>query len=99
MAQSSRFVLLVPPMQDGLVTTYRDDGSLLAEITYESGRRHGPYRDYWSNGRLACEGQYLNEIQEGEWRFYREDGNPLQVVQFKGGKEVVDWDHFFQAAN
>jgi hypothetical protein len=33
-------------IKDGVVTSFRDDGSLLAEVTYERGVRHGPYRDY-----------------------------------------------------
>jgi antitoxin component YwqK of YwqJK toxin-antitoxin module len=57
--------------------------------TYEHGIAHGPYRDYWSNGVLACEGQYVNGVQEGEWRFYNLDGSLAEVLQFKGGREVV----------
>jgi antitoxin component YwqK of YwqJK toxin-antitoxin module len=52
----------------------------------------GPYRDYWSTGGLACEGQYRDGLQEGEWRFYNRDGSLREVVQFVSGREVVDWD-------
>ena len=31
---------------DGPITTFWDDGSLLAEITCKRVIRHGPYRDY-----------------------------------------------------
>jgi len=82
-------------MQDGLTKTFRDDGSPLAETTYKEGRRDGPFRDYWSNGQLACEGKYIEDVQEGEWRFYNEDGSLMDVIQFKGGREIVDWDRFF----
>jgi len=75
---------------DRFVSTFRDDGSLLAETTYERGVRHGPYRDYWSNGRLACEGQYVGGVQEGEWRFYHQDGSIMQILWFEGGREVVN---------
>jgi antitoxin component YwqK of YwqJK toxin-antitoxin module len=44
------------PTLHGLVTTFHEDGSQLAETTYEQGVAHGPYRDYWSNGRLSLEG-------------------------------------------
>ena len=47
---------------------------------------------------MACEGLYVGDVQEGEWRFHNEDGSAMEVVQFKGGKEVVDWDRFFQRA-
>ncbi|HMC90237.1 MAG TPA: hypothetical protein VKI17_11855 [Gemmataceae bacterium] len=74
----------------GLVTTFRDDGSRLAETTYQGGVAHGPYRDYWSNGLLACEGLYANGSQEGEWRFYNPDGTLREAIWFDGGREVVD---------
>ena len=83
---------------NGLVTTFRDDGSLLAEVTYERGVRHGPYRDYWPNGWVSLEGQYVNGLQEGEWRYYDCDGSLREVLQFKGGKEFVDWEAFFREA-
>ena len=85
---------MADPLRHGLVTTVRPDGSRLTETTYEHGIAHGPYRDYWPDGLLACEGQYVNGLQEGEWRFYNPDGT-LVVIQFEGGQEVVDWDHFF----
>jgi antitoxin component YwqK of YwqJK toxin-antitoxin module len=78
----------------GLIKTYREDGSVLTETTYEQGVRNGPYRDYWSDGRLACEGQYVFGVQEGEWRFYWDDGR-VEVILFKHGKEIIDWDRFF----
>ncbi len=76
-------------MQDGRIITYRDDGSLLEEVTYEQGVRHGPYKDYWSNGNLACEGEYDHGVQEGEWRFYSPNGTLRDVIRFRGGREVV----------
>jgi antitoxin component YwqK of YwqJK toxin-antitoxin module len=76
--------------RNGMVTAYRDDGSLLAETTYQNGIRHGPYRDYWSNGAVSLDGQYDNGLKEGEWRFYNRDGNLREVLQFKRGREVVE---------
>jgi uncharacterized protein len=77
------------PTQDGLVKSYRDDGSLLTETTFEAGRRHGLYRDYWSNGQLACEGRYVDDVKEGQWRFYNQDGTIMEVIRFNQGREVI----------
>src|SRR5262249_11786141 len=71
------------------------DGKLRVEITYELGVAHGPYRSCWSNGRLSSEGQFVNGVQEGEWRVWRMDGTHEEVIQFKDGKEVVDWEEQF----
>lgn len=81
---------------DGACVAYRDSGSLLLEMTYERGVAHGPYRDYWSDGRVATEGQYVGGVQEGEWRFHdQRPGQPPEVLRFAAGREVVDWDVFF----
>ena len=87
------------PTRDGLVATFRDDGSLLAEVNYEQGVRHGPYRDYWSNGRVSLEGQYVGGLQEGEWRFYNPDGSLREILRFEAGREIVDWDEFFRSSH
>lgn len=80
---------------DGVAATFRDDGSRLAETTCHGGVARGPYRDYWSNGLLACEGRYASGAQEGEWRFYNPDGTLREVILFEGGREVVDRAKFF----
>lgn len=82
---------------DGPCVAYREDGSLLLEITYSHGVAHGPYRDYWSNGRASLEGQHADGLQEGEWRFYdRDTGELKEVLQFVAGEEVMDWDAYFK---
>lgn len=81
---------------DGPCVAYQPDGSLLLEINYVRGVAHGPYRDFWSDGRVACEGQYANGLQEGEWRFYDTiPGKPLELLRFVAGQQVVDWNAFF----
>jgi len=78
-------------LPDGGVTTYRPDGSVLAEATYAGGILHGPYRDFWSNGRVSLEGQYLDVQQDGEWRSYDQGtGEVREVLRFVGGREVGD---------
>jgi hypothetical protein len=84
---------------EGLILSYRDDGSLLSETTFHVGVRHAPYRDYWSNGRLASEGHYVLGLQEGEWRFYDCDGTLRVVLRFKDGREFVDGDEWFRSPN
>ena len=71
---------------DGVMTTYRDDGSRLAEATYVRGVLHGPYRDFWSSGGVSLEGQYRDGLEDGEWRYYHHETGELQeVLQFVAG--------------
>lgn len=78
---------------DGVVTTFRKDGSRLSEATYVRGVLHGPYRDFWSHGGLSSEGHYRDGLQDGEWRYYDCDTGELRdVLQFTAGREVVNLD-------
>jgi hypothetical protein len=82
----ARWVLQSLP--HGIITTFRDDGSLFAETTYHQGVANGPYRDFWPNSRVACEGQYANGLQDGEWRYYNPDGSLQMKILFSAGQEI-----------
>jgi antitoxin component YwqK of YwqJK toxin-antitoxin module len=40
---------------------------------------------YYKNGRIKAEGPFINNLMEGEWKFYRESGDLWQVGHFAGG--------------
>ena len=65
----------------------REDGRLLLEITYRDGIADGPYLEYWSNGKVACTGQFRHGTQDGLWQFFREDGSLMETIRFLLGKE------------
>ncbi|HEX4612728.1 MAG TPA: hypothetical protein VH092_31325 [Urbifossiella sp.] len=81
-------VVLETTSPDGVVTTYRTDGSVLSEAMCVGDIRHGQYRDFWPHGGLSREGQYRDGRQEGEWRFYNPDGTFREVVWFEAGREI-----------
>ena|ERR1700694_3718813 len=66
----------------------RENGQPLLEITYDQGVVHGPYLEFWSNGRVATEGQFHEGMQEGIWHFYHKDGTFSEIIHFKQGKEM-----------
>lgn len=68
----------------------REDGRPLLEISYCQGTVHGPYIDFWANGKVACEGQYQEGKQDGVWHFYNENGNLHAIIQFKQGRMIGD---------
>jgi antitoxin component YwqK of YwqJK toxin-antitoxin module len=84
---------------EGLVMTYRPDGSVLAKTTYAAGVMHGPYRDFWPHGGVSLEGQYRDGMQDGEWRFYdRKTGKLRETIQFVAGLEVTVWNSSIKPA-
>lgn len=46
---------------------------------------------FFKNGKIKAEGLSINEIMEGEWKFYRETGQLWQVGNFKGGQKHGPW--------
>ena len=56
---------------------------LVAEgITTKEGKRNGPWKEYWPNGMLRSEGQYVDDAREGRWVFYRESGEKEQQGEY-----------------
>jgi len=46
---------------------------------------------FFKNGKTKAEGVSINEIMEGEWKFYRETGQLWQVGNFKEGQKHGPW--------
>ncbi|NTX52444.1 toxin-antitoxin system YwqK family antitoxin [Myxococcus sp. CA039A] len=54
--------------------------------------RHGPYVDFWANGKKQSEGQYKDGFRSGHWTFYDANGVKTGETQFENndyhGKRV-----------
>lgn len=72
----------------GQYRLFRDDGSILMDITYDSGFIDGPYCDYWSTGGVSSEGQFVQGRQHGVWHYYTDKGTLEEVVEFNHGEEL-----------
>lgn len=46
---------------------------------------------FFKNGKIKAEGLSINELMEGEWKFYRETGQLWQVGNFKEGLKHGSW--------
>jgi hypothetical protein len=73
---------------EGVQTCLREDGTRLCDTSYRHGVVHGPYRDFWPNGKVACEGQFHEGKREGNWHYYNEDGSWRGIVFFKDDKDI-----------
>jgi antitoxin component YwqK of YwqJK toxin-antitoxin module len=73
----------------GQYTAADEHGRIVLEITYDHGVVHGPYRDFWTNGKVASEGQFQEGQKEGIWHYYNPDGTFRELVEFKAGREVT----------
>jgi antitoxin component YwqK of YwqJK toxin-antitoxin module len=54
---------------------------------------------FFKNGKIKAEGFSINEIMEGEWKFYRETGQLWQVGNFKKGQKHGSWVRYDKKDN
>ena len=65
-------------------------------ITYKNGQiiskiENNRLTYYFKTGIVKAEGAFLAGMMEGEWRFYREDGQLWQVGHFEAGEKHGSW--------
>jgi antitoxin component YwqK of YwqJK toxin-antitoxin module len=53
--------------------------------------RHGLFRAYHQNGKLASEGNYVDGQEDGLWRDYHGNGLLAAEGHYQNGKEVGEW--------
>jgi antitoxin component YwqK of YwqJK toxin-antitoxin module len=87
-------------LQLSLAETFYEDGS--HKLTYEwylandGAMRvlHGRFYAYHRNGQLASEGQYLNGLEDGLWRYYHENGQLAAEGRYEDGFDVGEWKYY-----
>jgi antitoxin component YwqK of YwqJK toxin-antitoxin module len=92
--------------EDGLIKTYRFEGTLEKEYFKKEDNAEGLFKEYFDNGNLKQIGNYHNDEMIGEWKIYYLDGtlrernfydDEGQITQYKefspDGK--IDKDHYY----
>ena len=70
-------------------STYREHGELL----YINGNKEGNCIWWYKDGKLCREGHYKNDVGEGFWKQYNEDGSWAEGV-YSDGKQEGEWKEF-----
>jgi antitoxin component YwqK of YwqJK toxin-antitoxin module len=85
---------------DGKVTNafrYNDNGLLLSEgIVDENGNSNGQWKDYYPDGKIQAEGQYVNNRRTGVWKFYNTDGKVEQTGAYNNGRPDGLWKWYYE---
>ena len=67
---------------------YKETDSLFEEVNYPTKDRlskEGNYKLYFENRILAEEGNYLNNLKTGVWKYYHKNGQLKESITFKAG--------------
>jgi antitoxin component YwqK of YwqJK toxin-antitoxin module len=53
------------------------------EVSFDMGRRHGPFVQRWRSGKKRTEGRFCFGLQCGRWVTWNEDGQELGTIQYE----------------
>lgn len=78
-----------------------DEGAMIEKgIIDKKGLRQGYFIKYFTNGHKKAEGEYLNSVKVGEWKYYYPDGNLEQRGVFdRNGKPQGEWIWYYNNGN
>ena len=75
-----------------VVRNYFHDHTISEEfVINQNGFKHGFYKEYYGNKMPKIIGQYKNDLMEGEWKYFKDDGKPYKIETYKDGKHNGLW--------
>ena len=74
---------------DGVFKDYYNDTNLKCIFNYKQGKKNGKAISYYdtSGNKIEYEGEFVDDIKTGEWKFYYENGNKKFVGFYKNGEK------------
>lgn len=71
-------------------------GEILQSATqYHHGQRNGLFRQWYANGQLEIEGSFLNDLPEGSWKRYNEEGLLILECECTQGEIVGEATSYY----
>jgi antitoxin component YwqK of YwqJK toxin-antitoxin module len=71
--------------ESGVHKVYFTKGALSSLETYKNGMKHGQCKYYYRTGQLKAAGKMVKNQFEGQWTWWRENGQTLQEGKFENG--------------
>ena len=70
----------------------------MSQIKYNkynsNGQRHGLWKEYYYNGQLCWEGNYVNGQEHGLWKNYYYNGQPWKKGNYVNGQRHGLWKNY-----
>ncbi len=67
-----------------------DNGSLKFSVELKRGHKHGSYKEMYPNDVVRVKGKFKNDLQDGTWKLYDEEGNLTEEKSFRDGEEIIE---------
>ena len=75
---------IVDGYKEGEWKFFYPNGKYLGLTVFFEGEKNGKIEKYYENGQLEFEGQYKNDRKIGEWKWFDESGNIIDVQTYDG---------------
>jgi antitoxin component YwqK of YwqJK toxin-antitoxin module len=86
---------LINDKKFGLWIFYNEDSSVSSEYLYYNDSLHGKYIGYFeAGGDTLIIGNYVNGLEEGEWRSFYGNNLLAKKAYYKRGKKVGVWEYY-----
>ncbi len=83
-----------------VISYYDADSSKLKEVMTlkdsTSGVLHGPFVEYFDNGKIKSKGSFSDNFQNGDWEYYYENGNLKSKGNLLNGVTYGVWQFYYE---
>ena len=83
-------------LKDGVRKQYFSDHSIKSEVSFVKGKLEGPAKYNYPDGKPMLVGLLKNDLKEGIWTAYKDNGVKENEIEYKAG-EVVKETYFDKA--
>jgi antitoxin component YwqK of YwqJK toxin-antitoxin module len=73
-------------LKQGVRKQYFSDGSIKSEVNYDKGKMEGPARYNYPNGNPMLVGQLHDDLKEGLWTAYKDNGDKENEITYTAGE-------------
>ncbi len=76
------------PTKDGVIKSTYPDGTTQKEITMKGGKKNGRAKEYFKNGKVSMEIDYVDDLKHGTLTRYYETGLVFKELTYEEGKQT-----------
>jgi len=68
---------------------YNADGTVKYEVELKNGLKHGDFKEYFPEGRIKISGKFRDDLPDGNWKLFDENGELVMEKKIVKGQEVL----------
>lgn len=81
--------------QDSLSESWNEKGMKVSSYLFKEGEKNGPAKEWYPNGKPQSEGQFWNDLEQGNWTYWFENGQVQSKGRFEKGRPTGEWVTYY----